>query len=194
MHSSARCDGYPSDSSRAAQQQHRMRPAGGGPLHYDYAVDRLRHLRHLIGRTAAGRCRPCARPGPGPGEKPPPPLPATAASPGAVHHRHRSWAAVAGPGAVPRRGLRNPGRGTRRRHRTWPPLRAGVGASRAAARAGPRGPLTVPHVADCRVAARAFGGPDRPDWIATAGPGAARPDVGGGGSAGPGSPRRDRRG
>jgi hypothetical protein len=94
------------------------------------------------GCSAAGRCRLCARPGAGPGEKPPPPLPAAVAGPGAVRHRHRSWAAVAGPDAVPRRGQRNPGRRTRRRHRTRSPLRAGVGAARTAVRAGLSGPLT----------------------------------------------------
>ena len=78
------------------------------------------------GCSAAGRCRLGARTGTGPGEKPPPPLPA----------------AVAGPGAVPRRGLRNPGWGTRCRHRTRSPLRAGVGAARTAVRAGLSGPLT----------------------------------------------------
>jgi hypothetical protein len=88
---------------------------------------------------------------------------------------------------VPCRGLRNPERGTRRRHRTRPPLQAG--AARAAGRAGPRGPLrlTVPHVADRRVATWAFGGPDRRTASSSAGPGAARPDVAGGGSAGAGS-------
>jgi hypothetical protein len=139
MHSSARCAGYPSDSSRAERQQFRTRPAGGGPLHYDFAVDRLRHLRHC---PRPPRGRPCARFGAGPGENPPPP------GPGAVPHRHRPWAAVAGPGAVPRRGLLHPGRGTRLRHRTRSPLRSGAGAARTAVRAGPCGPLTAPHVAD----------------------------------------------
>ncbi len=91
-------------------------------------------------------------------------------------------------------GTTQPGRGTRLRHRTRPPLRAGDGAARAGVRAGPRGPLTLPHVADCRVATRALRGAGSPDCIAIAGPGAARPDVGGGGSAGAatspsGSPR-----
>jgi hypothetical protein len=42
------------------------------------------------GRSAAGRCRPCARPGAraGQGEKPPPPLLAAAAGPGAVRQRY----------------------------------------------------------------------------------------------------------
>ncbi len=42
----ARRVGYPSDSSRAARQQTRTRPAGGGSLLYDYVADRRRHLRH----------------------------------------------------------------------------------------------------------------------------------------------------
>jgi hypothetical protein len=45
-----------------------------------------------------------------------------------VPHRHRSWAAGAGPGAVPRRGLLSLEWGTLLRHRTWPPERAGDGA------------------------------------------------------------------
>jgi hypothetical protein len=65
---------------------------------------------------------------------------------------------------------------------------------RATARTGPRGPLTVLHVADRRVATRAFRGLDRRTASPSAGPGAACPDVGGGGSAGAGTPRRDRRG
>jgi hypothetical protein len=73
MHSSARRAGYPSDSSRAARQQHRTRPAGVGPLNSATSATGP-------GRTAAGRCRPRARLGAGPGEKPPSPLPAAAAA------------------------------------------------------------------------------------------------------------------
>jgi hypothetical protein len=161
MHRSARRAGYPSDSSRAERQQFWTRPAGGGPLHYNFADDRLRQLRHRSGHLAAGRCHPCAWPGAGPGEKPSPPLPAAAAGQGAVPHCHRSWAAAAGSGAVPPRGLLNPGRGTRLRHRTWP--QAGVGAVRTVVWAGPRGPLTVPHVADQMAVTRAFSGAGSPD-------------------------------
>jgi hypothetical protein len=46
MHRLARRAGYPSDSSRADRQQPQARPAGGGPLFYNYAGDLLRHLRH----------------------------------------------------------------------------------------------------------------------------------------------------
>ena len=69
----------------------------------------------------------------------------------------------------PAGGLRNPGWGTRRRHRTRPPLRAGVGAAWAYARAGPRGPLTLrtSRTAGCHSGLRGAGSPD---WIATAGP------------------------
>ena len=95
MHCSARRAGYPSVSSRAARQQLRTRLAGGGPPHYFYSVDRLRHLRHRL-RPPRGRAVPPERrPGVGPGEKPLPPHPAAAAGPGAVHRRHRHWAAAA---------------------------------------------------------------------------------------------------
>jgi hypothetical protein len=97
MHCSARRAGYPSVSSRAARQQPpgRTRLAGGGPQHHTYAVDRLRHLRHRF-RPPRGRAvPPVCRPGAGPGEKPPPPPPAAVAGPGAVHLRHRHWAAAA---------------------------------------------------------------------------------------------------
>ena len=95
MHCSARRAGYPSVSSRAARQQPRTRAAGGGPPHYIYAGDRLRHLRHRL-RPPCGRAvPPVCRPGAGPGEKPPPPYPAAAAGPGAVHPRHHHWAASA---------------------------------------------------------------------------------------------------
>jgi hypothetical protein len=110
------------------------------------------------GRSAAGRCRPCARPSAGPGGKPPPPLPAADAGPGAVRHRHRPWAATASPGAVPHRGLRNPVWGTRRHHRTRPPLRAGAGAARTSVRAGAQRATDSPHVADCRVPLGPLGG------------------------------------
>ena len=67
MHCSARRAGYPSDSSRAERQQLRTRLAGGGPLHYDYAVDQLRHLRHrsrlLCGRAVPPVCSARRRPG-----------------------------------------------------------------------------------------------------------------------------------
>jgi hypothetical protein len=178
MHSSARRAGYPSDSSRAARQQTRTRPAGGGPLRYHYAVERFRHLRHRswppCGRAVPPVCSAWCRPGreptaTAPGRRCGP------AGPGAVRHRRRSWAAVAGPGAVPRQGLLNLRRGTRRCHRTRPPQRTRDGAARAAVRAGPRGPLTVPHVAECRVATRAFGGPDRRAASSFAGSGAVRP-------------------
>jgi hypothetical protein len=93
------------------------------------------------GRSAAGRCRPCAGPAPA----------------RARNHRHRprplvrarGWCTavtVTGPlqrpgnGAPP--GPTIPGRGPRLRHRTRPPPRAGAGAARASGRAGPRGPLT----------------------------------------------------
>ncbi len=46
MHRSARRAGYPSDSSLAERQHPRTRPAGGGPQHYNFAIDRLRHLRY----------------------------------------------------------------------------------------------------------------------------------------------------
>jgi hypothetical protein len=135
------------------------------------------------GRPAAGRCRPCARPGAGPGEKPPPQLPAAAAGPGAGRHRHRHWAAAAARWRCPARDYE-----TRVGNPPPPPCPAAAasrcGAARAAGRAGPRGPLTLPHVAGCRVVTRAPRGAGSPDCVATAGPGAARPGVGGGGSAG----------
>jgi hypothetical protein len=95
MHCSARRAGYPSVSSRAARQQPRTRLAGGGPPHYVYSVDRLRHLRHRLRPLCGWAVPPVRRPGAGPGEKPLPPHPAAAAGPGAVHRRHRHWAAAA---------------------------------------------------------------------------------------------------
>jgi hypothetical protein len=76
MHSSARRAGYPSDSSRAERQQTGTRPAGGGPLLYDYAVDRLRHLRHRS-LPPCGRAVPLVALGP---------VPARAGT-----RRHRTW-------------------------------------------------------------------------------------------------------
>jgi hypothetical protein len=111
MHRSARRAGYPSDSSRAARQQTRTRQrAEARCTTTTPSIDSVTSVT-VPGRSAAGRCRPCARPGAGPGEKPPPPLPAAGASFGAVHNRHRHRAAAAAPAAVPRSGRRNPGRG-----------------------------------------------------------------------------------
>jgi hypothetical protein len=91
-----------------------------------------------------------------------------------VPHRHRPWAAGAGPGAVPRRGLLSLVWGTRLRHRAWPPERAGAGARSGRSPAGgTRRPLTVPHVADRPVFTRAFGRAGSPDCSAARGPDAS---------------------
>ena len=64
--------------------------------------------------------------------------------------------------------------GTRLRHRTWPPERAGAGARSGRSPAGgTRRPLTVPHVADRPVFTRAFGRAGSPDCSAARGPDAS---------------------
>jgi hypothetical protein len=173
MHSSGRRAGYPSDSSRAERKQTRTRPAGGGQLFYDYVVDRLRHLRPRS-RPQCGRAVPpgAHHPEPARAEKPSPPPP-TAAERTTVAVRAR----------CPAHDYSSPGWGTRLRHRPWPPQRAGAGGARAVARAGPRG---SPYcAARCGSLGRRSGhqGDGSPDCIAIAGPGATRPDVGGGGRA-----------
>jgi hypothetical protein len=92
-----------------------------------------------------------------------------------------------GPVAAPRPGLRNPGgepaSGTVPGRRSEPgPVPPGPVPGR-----GPRGPL---RLRTSRSAGRHSGlrGSGSPDWIATAGPGAARPDVRGGPVPGPGRP------
>jgi hypothetical protein len=94
------------------------------------------------GRSAAGRCRSCARPGAGPGEKPPPPLMAT----------------VAGPGAVPRRGTTQPRVGN-----PPPSPHPTAAASRGRCRpdrspGGAQRATDSPHVADCRLPLGPSGG------------------------------------
>jgi hypothetical protein len=172
MHCSARRAGYSSDSSRAKRQQTRTRPADGGPLLYDYAVDRFRHLRHRSWPHCDRAVPPAEhttrrRPGRG----------TTDIAPGRR----------CGHGAVPRPRLLIAGWATRRRHRPRPPLRAGAGAVQAVARAGPRGPTDC--AARCGLPVRRSGRQrdGSPDCTAIAGPGATRPDVGGGGSAGAGA-------
>jgi hypothetical protein len=157
LHCSACRAGHPSDCcrGRAARQQTRTRPVGGGPLLYNYAVGRLRHPRHRS-RPHCGRAVPPAAHHPGP-----PLRPGRGAPPATTYRR-----------------VRNPP----------PPLPPAAAASRGRRRSGrcpcPVDRLTVPHVANCRVAARGDGSPD---CIAITGPRAARPDVGGGGSAGAGA-------
>jgi hypothetical protein len=120
------------------------------------------------GRSATGRCRPPRTIRCRPGREPtviapgPPLRPGRSAPPATTYHRA----------------------GTRRRHRPRSPLRAGAGAIRAVARAGPRGPTDC--AARCGLPGCRSGreGDGSPDLIAIAGPGAIRPDVGGGGSAG----------
>ena len=89
MHGTARCFGYPSDSSPAARQHASWTlSAGDRPAYYDYAVDCRRHLRHHAWLPAAGRgatragSRDPARVGPS--SPPPPLLVADAAGPGAT--------------------------------------------------------------------------------------------------------------
>ena len=171
MHCWARRAGYPSVSSRAARQQPRTRLAGGGPPHYSTPSTDSVTSATASGRPAAGRCRPCAGL-----------VPARARN-----HCHRTRpqlrararciaVTVTGPprrpggGASP--GSTNPGWGTRLRHRAGRPA-GRTGAARAAARAGPRGPLS--HRTS-RLAGRHSGlrGSGSPDWIATAGARASR--------------------
>jgi hypothetical protein len=158
------------------------------PLLYNCAVERRPHLRHRT-RPLCGRAVP--------------PVELDSLSARAETHRHRSRppqrararctsVIVTGPpprpGAVPRPRRLNAGWGTRRHHLPRPPQRAGGGAARAVARAGPRGPPNC--AARCGLPGCHSGrhGAGSPDCIATAGPGAGRPDVGGGGSAGAGPP------
>ena len=89
MHGTARCFGYPSDSSPTARQQASWTlSAGDQPAYYDYADDRRRHLRHRAWLLAVGRgaMRAGSR-DPGPGRSPP--------------LRHRPWS-LTRPGPVPR--------------------------------------------------------------------------------------------
>jgi hypothetical protein len=159
MHCSARRAGYPSDSSRAERQQTRTRPAGGGPLLYDYAVDRLRHLHQ--------RSRPhCTRAVSPPAHHPVPALAGThrhaaIAGPGEVPLWHRSRAAAVVRALCPASDYSSPSGGPAAAiapGRRCEPGPAPYGPSSVR---GPACRLTVPHVADCRVAARAPRRPDR---------------------------------
>ncbi len=142
--------GYPSDSSRAALQQTRIRPAGGGQLLYVYVVDRPRHLRHRslphCSRSAAGRFRrsrtsPCLPVRRTHRHRPrPPQQPGRGAPPTTTHLRFREPASTTALGSRCRLGRCRTTRGTQSR--------------------APVGRLTVPHVVDRR-AARAARGTDR---------------------------------
>jgi hypothetical protein len=159
MHSSARRAGYPSDSSRAARHQTRTRPAGGGPLLYNYAVERRRRLRHRS-RPLCGLAVP--------------PVALDPLSARAENHRHRSRppqrararcttviVTGCGPGRCPARVDSTPGGGPAAA--TVHGRRSGPGAVPLgpSPERGPVGHLTVPHVADCRAVTRAAMGPDR---------------------------------
>jgi hypothetical protein len=151
MHGSARQAGYPSDSSRAARPQ--TRTVGRCPLAEARCSATTLPTNSATsatapGRSATGQCRqlcttPCL-----PGRRP--------------HHNHPrppQWsrrrffpsplpaAVTAGCGA-PARDYSSQEWGTRLRHRPRPLLRAGAGATRAVAHAGPHGlaqlGLTVP--------------------------------------------------
>jgi hypothetical protein len=141
MHSSARRAGYPSDSSRAERKQTRTRPAGGGPLLYDYVVDRLRHLRHRSWPQCCRALPPGAHhPVPARAEKPSPPPHAAAA----VRARCPSVTAPGrgcGAGAVPRPRLLFAGGGD-----PPPPPPSAAAASRGRWRSG-RCPCGAPWVA-----------------------------------------------
>ena len=171
MHRLARRAGYPSDSSRADRQQPRARPAGRGPLIYNYAGDLLRHLRHCPGRYAAGRCHLCARPRAGPGEKPPspprPPERARARCPTVTVPGPPVLARARCPAEDYSASSGEPSSATAPGRRSAP----GTVPGRAAARpGGPGGPLTVPHVAVRLVFTRAFGRAGSPDCSAARGP------------------------
>jgi hypothetical protein len=108
----ARSAGYPSISSRAARQQSRAdsdAASGRRP-----AALRLRRQSTppppppVPAAQRPGGAARCARPGAGPGGNPPQPHPAAAAGPGAVPHRHRSWAAAAARYSFPGGGPRGP--------------------------------------------------------------------------------------
>jgi hypothetical protein len=193
MHRSACRAGYPSGSSRAALQQTRTRPAGGGSLLYDYVADRLRHLHHRS-RARRGRAlppdshQPCANPGGEPTANAPGRCPRSPQRPGAVPHRHRHRLPLrAWRGAPPATILRWGGEPAQA-----PPLpsptsasrgrcRSGGSKPRAVARAGPRGPTDcVRPWRSARAAARAVRG----TVSLTASPSRGRacgPDAGGGG-------------
>jgi len=154
MHGTARCFGYPSDSSPAARQQApRALSAGDRPAYYDYAVDRRRHLRHRAWLLAAGRgaTRAGSRdPGPGRVPSPSPRMPGPVGSVRAgTSHAGPPWGSVRAGGAncvlpPPRAGGSRPASapsgvqpgphaGVEDRHRTAP---LGPGASRRASRGG----------------------------------------------------------
>jgi hypothetical protein len=205
MHRLARRAWYSSDRFTQAGRRcirlgpSRTRPAGGGPLLYDRVADQLRHLRHRS-RPQCGRAVPPAAHHPSAGsgrDPPPPPLAAAAPGPGGDAPPSPLPAAVAVRARRPARDYSSAsslGWGTCLRHCPRPPQRAGAGATRAAARVGPRGST------DCGRTLRSIGAVARavrgaasrtasPSW------GRARgPDIGGGGSAGAVAPWWDRRG
>jgi hypothetical protein len=97
-------------------------------------------------------------------------------------------AAVAARARYPARDYSSPGWEGRLRHPLRPPQRAVAGGARAVARAGPRGSPNC--AARCGSPGRRSDhqGDGSQDCIAIVGPGAGRPDVGGGGIAGTGAP------